>query len=104
MRCCFWIEEYVNGTGNQLIVENVPELLSFCRYRNVLDPTWPFNNDSLDELDAMREALKTVKTHAYVYMNLESMGLGYYYIPDKIPYLIRKEGLGLRDAIIRVFG
>ncbi|ROW13659.1 hypothetical protein VPNG_04595 [Cytospora leucostoma] len=64
---------------------------------------WPFLDNRLDVLDGLRVALQTspyIKISPEI--DLEAHGLGFWYIPDEIPVLMRTEGIGLREAVDRV--
>lgn len=66
---------------------------------------WPFLNDRLDVMDALRAALQSSpELKISPDINLEAHGLGFWFIPEEVPVLMREEGLGLKEAVVRVLG
>lgn len=78
-------------------------LLLSCASLNAGGCSWPFANDSYDNIDALRAALQDA-TQFKLDLDLESAGLGYWVIPDDVLVLMRNEGIGLKEAAARVLG
>ncbi|KAK7734694.1 hypothetical protein SLS53_007798 [Cytospora paraplurivora] len=64
---------------------------------------WPFLDNRLDVIDGLRAALQTI-TYLKISpeIDLEAHGLGFWFIPDEIPVLMRKDGIGLKEAATRI--
>lgn len=90
-------------TGADLSRPGAMYLLEYCGKQKG-NKNWPYSDDSLFELDVLREALKRVRCVGYMELDLEQTGLGCLDIPDEIPALMRKESIGLKEATIRVLG
>lgn len=97
------VYEYLEVLQRPLELGNVSGLVKFC-VQSRPGMGWPFGNDSLDELDALREALKTMPRIGCLDMNLESLGLGFFDVPDMIPSMMRSKGIGLKESLLRVYG
>lgn len=88
--------------GGTLKQKDLRLLLMFLA-RDAGDCSWPFANDSIETIDALRAALQTAPEFK-LDLDLESAGLGQWFIPDDVLVLMRNEGIGLKEAAARVLG
>lgn len=92
----------ITGLKATLKQKDLPHLLSFLS-QDAGGCSWPFADDSYDTIDALRAALQDA-TQFKLDLDLESAGLGFWFIPDEILVLMRNEGVGFKEAAARVLG